>query len=111
MTKDDPITVNPQEISKSLEGVGQELRTKAKYIWEIHFGHLNDQIHISYESQYCNDTAIISYKSQYCNNASEKEGHNLPDKVDRKEQELFVRLQKRQRKKKSKHFNNYFRKS
>lgn len=29
----------------------------------------------------------------------EKEGHNLPDKVDRKEQELFVRLQKRQRKK------------
>lgn len=55
MTKDDPITLYPQEISKSLGAVGQELWTKAKYIWEIHFDHLNDQIHISYKSQYCND--------------------------------------------------------
>ena len=41
-----------KEIPRIWGAVNQELLKKTKYIWEIYFGFLNDQIYISYKSQY-----------------------------------------------------------
>lgn len=53
MRKAAPITLIAQEILRIWGTMGQEPWMKAKYIWEIYFDHLNDQIHISSKTQDC----------------------------------------------------------
>ena len=53
ITKDALITLITQEIPRIWGPVSQEEWTKTKCIWEISFGHLSDQIYISYKLQYC----------------------------------------------------------
>lgn len=48
--KDTCVTLHTWEIPGVLRAMNRELWTKTKYIREMYFGHLNDQIYISYKS-------------------------------------------------------------
>lgn len=52
MTKDAPKVVITKKIPRVLDDENHESCTKSKYILEISFRHLNDQICISYKSKY-----------------------------------------------------------
>lgn len=54
ITKETPLSLSTlRKFQVFLRAVSQKLWMKTKYMWEIDFGHPNDQIHISYKSQYC----------------------------------------------------------